>query len=78
MRKHEDRLRNRLFRWIGVMPLDDFDWYANDVMGVLESFEKFTFSSSRFNAVVSKKLGLGEFNKIKDDVEEPDMRDIYQ
>ena len=63
-------MKNRFFRWIGVMPYDDFDYYADDVMNVLEAFERFTMVTRSFNEMVANKLGIvgkdGDF-KEKDD-----------
>ena len=42
----KDKLRNKFFRWVGVVPYDDFEWYADEIMNVLEAFERFTHGSS--------------------------------
>jgi hypothetical protein len=65
VKKEPDRLRNRLFRWIGVTPVDDFedtldafDAYVADVWKVLESFEVFTRKTATFAGVVADKLNI--------------------
>jgi len=62
MKKHKygrpDRLRNKLFRLIGIAPRDDFSWYTNDAMKVMESFEHYTKLNTGFNNMVAKQLGL--------------------
>ena len=52
------RLRNRFFRWLGVVPYDDFQAYIDDSFKVLESFEKFTRSTHGFCNVVAERLGI--------------------
>jgi len=72
--KNKDRLRNKLFRLIGVTPIDDFEYNADDVMRVLESFEKFSKHSALFSGVVAQKLGI-KFDGYKDVSKEEDLKD---
>ena len=74
VKQYKDRLRNRVFRAVGVLPLDDFDLYANDVFHVLETLDVFTKRTSNFAKVVAKKLNIDEEEK-KD--EKTDFREMY-
>jgi len=53
-----DRLRNKLYRWLGLVPRDDFIQVNNDVFNVLESFERFTKASNMFCNIVAERLGI--------------------
>lgn len=57
-KKNGDRLRNRLFRWLGVVPSDDFLDYVESVHTVLSAYERFCKSTSLFCNVVAEKLGI--------------------
>jgi len=72
--KRHDRLRNRFFRWIGVTPNDDFEYNADDVMRVLEAFEKFSKHSAMFSSVVAQKLDI-KFDGYKDISKKVNMED---
>ena len=72
--KKQDRLRNKFFRWIGVTPDDDFDYFADDVMRVLEAFEKFSKHSAMFSSVVAQKLDI-KFDGYKDISKKVNMED---
>jgi hypothetical protein len=54
----KDRLRNKFFRWVGITPRDDFIYFTESVVKVLESFEKFTKASTIFSNAVAEKLGI--------------------
>lgn len=69
-----DRLRNRFFRWVGVHPIDDFDYFSDDIMKVLESFEKFSKHSALFSGVVAEKLDI-KFDGYKDVSKKEDTKD---
>ena len=72
--KKQDRLRNKFFRWIGVTPDDDFDYFADDVMRVLEAFERFSKHSAMFSSVVAQKLDI-KFDGYKDISKKVNMED---
>jgi len=76
-----DRLRNKFFRWMGVTPRDDFVFYTDNVVKVLESFERFSKASSLFSNVVAEKLGIRfDGEKVVEDLEiksEEDVRKEY-
>ena len=72
--KNKDRLRNKVFRFIGVTPMDDFEYNADDVICVLGSLEKFSKHSALFSGVVAQKLGI-KFDGYKDISKEEDLKD---
>ena len=43
-----------------MTPIDDFDYFADDIMRTLEAFEEFTKATKGFVKVVSKKIKLGK------------------
>lgn len=54
----KDRLRNKLFRWLGIVPKDDFLGYVDSVHKVLSAYERFSKSTSLFCNVVAEKMGI--------------------
>ena len=52
------RLRNRFFRWLGLLPTDDFVEYADDVFEVLDAIEKFTKRSTMVTNEICKEIGV--------------------
>jgi hypothetical protein len=53
-----NRLRNRIIRKLGGVPMDDFELFISDVMKVLEAYERFSKDMGIFYDAVSKKLGI--------------------
>jgi len=58
----QDRLRNKLYRFLGICCRDDFLWYTSDAMKVMESFEHYTKVNTGFNNIIAAQLGI-VFNK---------------
>jgi len=81
MEKRKDRIRNRFFRWVGLLPIDDFDWYADDVMKALETFETFTQRTALFASIVAKKLDIknvgDEMDKMKEKTDSEQMGNMF-
>jgi hypothetical protein len=80
-KKFKDRYRNRFFRLIGVLPYDDFNYYADDVLAVLENFEGFTRRTAKFATIVAGKLKIknwkDEIKKLKEEIAKDDYGDMF-
>ena len=59
----EERLRNKLYRRLGIFCFDDFNLYADDVMNVLEAFELFTKRTAKFSTIVASRLDINDLNE---------------
>jgi len=68
-KRSDDRLRN-------TFPIDDFDYFANDIVTALEAFENFTKSVALFSNVICGRLRIrfdgNEIIEVRDEYDEDD------
>jgi len=56
----KDRLRNKLFRKMGAVPMDDYNVYCKDIFDILQTFEKFSLQMKIFHNKVNDRLNLND------------------
>ena len=49
---------NSIYRWMGILPYDDFEEFEKSLMKALEGFERFAQSVTVFNGIVANRLDI--------------------